>query len=76
MDCPYCGGAMQHGEVFGDGRMRVSWIPENRFNQTVMDKILSADMHRLTGATYKGGFWIPADYCKTCRKMIIETDMT
>lgn len=76
MDCPYCGGEMQHGEIYGDGRMKVSWIPESCFPQTRLDKILSADLHRLVDVTYKGGFWIPGDYCPACRKMIIETDIT
>lgn len=76
MDCPYCGSAMQHGEIYGDGRMKVSWIPQSRFPQTFWDKVLSADLHRLTDVAYKSGFWIEADYCKACKKMIIETDIT
>lgn len=76
MDCPYCGAAMQHGEIFGDPRRKLSWIPQSRYSQTRMDKILSADMHRLTQVTYKGGSWVEADFCKACKKMIIETDIT
>lgn len=76
MKCPYCGGEMQHGEIFGDPRMKISWIPENRYNKTRMDKLLSADIHRLTQVSYKSGFWIQADYCKACKKMIFETDIT
>jgi hypothetical protein len=76
MKCPYCGGEMQHGEIFGDGRMKVCWVPENRYNISIMDKLLSADMHRLKNVTYKSGFWIQADYCKACKKMIFETDIT
>lgn len=76
MDCPFCRQPMQHGEIYGDGRMKVSWVPENRFNQSLMDKILSADMHRLKNVAYKSGFWIQADYCPACKKMIFETDIT
>ena len=38
MDCPYCGSAMQHGEIYGDGRMKVSWIPQSSFPQTFWAK--------------------------------------
>jgi hypothetical protein len=41
-----------------------------------MDKLFSADMHRLKNVTYKSGAWIQADYCAACKKMIIETDIT
>lgn len=76
MDCPYCGNEMQHGEIFGDPRSKLCWVPENRFNKSFMDKLFSADMHRLKNVTYKSGAWIQADYCVACKKMIIETDIT
>ena len=76
MKCPYCDNEMQRGELCGDSRSRVSWIPENPYNKTYMDKVFSADIHRVKNVTYRAMFWIPADYCKQCGKMIIETDIT
>lgn len=76
MDCPYCGGAMQHGELHGDGREKVSWYPEKHYPQSPLDKIFSGDKRRLKNVAYKVGFWIQADWCPTCRKMIFETDLT
>lgn len=76
MDCPYCGKQMQRGEILSDPRMRISWIPENRFNKSFMDKLWSADMHRLKNVTYRSGAWIPGNYCSSCKKLIIDTEIT
>ena len=31
MDCPFCGCAMQHGEIVGDGRTKIRWEPEGLY---------------------------------------------
>ena len=76
MNCPYCGGPMEHGEITGDGRGKVRWVPEGEL-PTKLDRFFADPYRRrLTGATYKMFcFWIQSDYCPKCRKMIFDTDI-
>lgn len=75
MDCPYCGKEMQRGEICGETRTKIRWMPENRFHLSSADKLCS-EAHYVAALSAPGRFWIQADYCPACRKMIFETDIT
>ena len=76
MKCPYCNEEMQHGRLSGDGRSRVRFVQEGK-------KLSWAD--DLTGVgvvkTNKGSntsfwkFWLEADYCEKCRKIIMDAEV-
>lgn len=75
MNCPFCGKAMEHGEIVGDGRTKIRWEPEGLY-PTRLDKIFADPWHgRLTGAVYQAGVRITADFCPTCKKMVFDTDI-
>lgn len=83
MNCPYCGQEMQHGQITGSKVLRLSPPADPPGN---LHRI-SAEENRKTlhGAGLNGeildvpyaglALWIPADYCRSCKKMIFDTDI-
>ena len=74
MTCPFCGGEMETGILSGDGRSKVSWKQGDR-KTGVTDRI--AGIGTVTAARYTlTAFTIEALYCRRCKKMIFDTDVT
>ena len=74
MICPICGKEMVHGTLSGDGRSAVRW-EEEETKRPFMDKLVgigkvTAAKHTLTT------FTIEADYCRFCKKMMFDTDIS
>ena len=74
MTCPFCGGEMEKGILSGDGRSKVSWKQGDR-KTGVTDRI--AGIGTVTAARYTlTAFTIEAFFCRRCKKMIFDTDVT
>ena len=74
MTCPFCGSEMEQGILSGDGRSRVSWKQGDQ-KTGMMDSI--AGIGTVTAARYTlTAFTIEAFYCRMCKKMIFDTDVT
>lgn len=72
MECPYCRQEMKRGYLGGDGRRSVRWHEEGK-RLTVADKLVgSGTVAKATWGTFK----IPGAYCRNCKKLIIDTEIT
>ena len=73
MKCPYCEKEMQKGIISSNDRSKLFWEPENE-KLGVMDKIVGKG---IIDADYSlAKFKIKADYCKACKKMIFNTNIS
>lgn len=73
MNCPYCSKEMTPGEILGDPRSSVRFQPEG-VKYTFGDTLCG--IGKLTAARNKfSAFHIPANYCPSCRKLIIDTEV-
>lgn len=78
--CPYCGKEMQSGNITGDGRTSVRFVPDDA------EKGFLPSLERLVGGVGKinavnyaymnCGFTIKARFCADCKKMIFDTDLS
>ena len=75
MNCPFWSSEMQSGSIRFDGRSRIKWKPDNGQPVSFWDSLGGAG--RLTEAEYD--FWgngsIKGDFCPSCKKLIIDTDI-
>ena len=78
MKCPYCGEQMKSGVIRYDSRSGLRWrSKEEKISN--WDKFCDSlgGIGQLTAAEENG--WsrgsIPGEYCSTCKKLIIETDI-
>ena len=78
MQCPYCGGRMRSGEITVTGsslRNHLVWFE----GEPMSKKRKLFGIHKtgkLMQMPYVGTqFWLPADFCPKCKKMIFETDI-
>ena len=73
MLCPYCNNEMQHGEIFGDARGGMRFREDGK-KLGFFEMLAGAG--RITAVKGWAQNIIPADFCRQCKKMIIETDIT
>jgi len=74
MTCPFCGNNMVKGILSGDGRSRVTW-KEGEKKAGAMDKIVGSGI--ITAARHNlVSFTIESFFCRNCKKMIFDTDVT
>lgn len=74
MECPYCKQEMKKGCLKGDGRQKVRWQGEGKKN-SFGDKFAGAGLPE--AAKYSlGAFQLPGEYCKPCKKLIIDTEIS
>ena len=74
MEGPYCKQEMKRGYLKGDGRQKVRWQEEGK-KTSLADKFAGAGLPE--AAKYSmGAFQIPGEYCKSCKKLIIETGIS
>jgi hypothetical protein len=74
MNCPWCEREMQAGIITGDSRSKVRFQPEG-VKYSFGDLLSGTGL--LTAARY-GWFYqgTPAHFCRHCKKMVIDTDVT
>ena len=75
MLCPYCNKEMTDGNLSGDGRSPLIFSPGDK-RLPFFEMI--GGTGKLTAA--KTSFWaagsrVKAQFCKTCKKIIIDTDV-
>ena len=83
MKCPYCRKEMQHGQITGSKVLRLSPPtdkPKNLHRIGLGDDGAGIKNSGLEGmildVPYAGlAPWIPADYCRSCKKMIFDADV-
>lgn len=63
---------MKSGEIMGDGRSKVRWIPEGG-KIGLWDAV--AGKNRIDARYTLASFFIKADYCESCKKMIFDTEI-
>ncbi len=74
MICPYCGREMKKGILSGDGRNAVSWKAGDK-KVGFLERLNGSG--RVTAAEIKlASFIIESFFCRPCRKMIFDTDVT
>lgn len=73
MLCPYCGHEMKEGSIRCDVRTAVIWQEKDK-KRSFSDRLAGQGL--LSGVE-KGFFhqWIPAAYCRDCRKMILDSEV-
>lgn len=78
MACPFCGREMTRGSIRFGGRASLRWLPEGA-EKSLSDRFWDAlgGVGTLTAGrcSTRGTGTLPADYCPSCRKMILETDI-
>lgn len=74
MICPFCGSEMEKGILSGDGRSPVTWKQGDR-KTGAMDKIVGLGTVTAAKRTL-AAFTIESFFCRECRKMIFDTDVT
>ena len=78
MKCPYCGEQMTSGVIRYDGRSGLRWSTDAD-NRSGWDKFYDSigRIGQLTAAEENS--WargsVSGNYCPTCKKLIIETDI-
>ena len=75
MNCPYCNGDMQAGVIRFDGRSGMRWEKEGH-PIDFWDSL--GGIEKLTAARigfFSGGA-LPGHFCPSCKKLIIDTDVT
>jgi hypothetical protein len=74
MNCPFCGRGMRPGRLRGDARL--CWIPaEQKQPAFALKGSVPEGQVALTGDFgYWKGHTVPAYYCGTCKKVIIDTE--
>ncbi|MBE6901283.1 MAG: hypothetical protein E7478_02305 [Ruminococcaceae bacterium] len=74
MICPFCDKEMLKGTMSGDGRTRIRW-KEGDKPMGIFEGIGGIGL--VTAAKYTwGAFAIKTYFCRKCKKMIIDTDVT
>ena len=78
--CPYCGKEMQSGNITGDGRTSVRFVPDDA-EKGFMPSLerLVGGAGKLTAVNYVSlhcAFMIKARFCADCKKMIFDTDLS
>lgn len=74
MECPYCKKEMKQGYLKGDGRSKVRWQEEGK-RISLGDKMAGSGLPE--AAKYSlGTFQLPGWYCKSCKKLLIDTGIT
>lgn len=74
MNCPYCEKEMEKGVISGDGRSGVYWKAGEK-RAGFMDKL--GGEGRLNAVKYSlAVFEIDAYYCRECKKMIFDTELS
>lgn len=74
MKCPYCDNEMQKGIMSGDGRSDVYFNPGDK-PKRMIDKLGGSG--KVTAVKYTlASFKIEAWFCKHCKKLIIDTDVS
>ena len=68
MKCPYCGGEMVEGTIYGD-RYQLKWLPKT---QKLMMGIWVMDGLRLGHSGLAGRSRVEASLCESCQKMVID----
>ena len=71
MECPYCKQEMKRGYLKGDGRQKVRW-QEDGNDHALADAVFRVGLPDAVKYSW-GKFKIPGEYCKNCKKLIIET---
>ena len=74
MECPYCKQEMKRGYLKGDGRSMVRWYEEGQ-HISIADKVAGTGLPEAVEYSW-GKFKLPGEYCKSCKKLIIETGIT
>lgn len=83
MKCPFCGGEMQSGQITGGKVLRFAPPAQPPKN---LQRIGAEDNGKLVrnagfsgeilDVPYSGlSLWIPAEYCRSCKKMIFDADI-
>lgn len=74
MECPYCKQEMKRGYLKGDGRQKVRWQEEGK-RISLGDKMAGNGLPEATKYSM-GTFQLPGWYCKSCKKLLIDTGIT
>lgn len=74
MECPYCKQEMKKGYLKGDGRQKVRWQEEGKKN-SLGDKFARGGLPEAVKYSLVT-FQLPGEYCKSCKKLIIETGIS
>ena len=74
MECPYCKQEMKKGYLKGDGRQKVRWQEEGK-KTSLADKFAGAGLPEAVKYSL-GYFQLSGEYCKNCKKLIIDTGIT
>ena len=75
MNCPYCHSPMEAGIVRFDGRSGIRWEKEGE-SMGFWDSL--GGIGALTAAQIRlfSGGRLPGHFCPSCKKLIIDTDVT
>lgn len=74
MECPYCKQEMKKGYLKGDGRSKVRWKEEGK-KRSFGDTLAGVGLP-MAVKYYWVDFKIPGEYCKQCKKLIIDTEIS
>ena len=74
MECPYCKQEMKKGYLKGDGRSKVRWHEEGQ-HISITDKMAGNGLPEAVEYSW-GAFKLSGEYCKKCKKLIINTGIT
>ena len=74
MKCPYCEKEMERGYLKGDGRSKVCWHKEGK-RRTIADALARAGEPEAIKYVFLD-FKLFGEYCKSCKKLIIDTGIT
>lgn len=82
MKCPWCGQEMTHGNITGGKMLRLVPDPETPKQTHRLNRNLPPSQYEnglegmLLDVPYAGlAPWIPADYCRSCKKVIFDADI-
>ena len=78
MKCPYCGDQMKSGVIQYDSRCRLRWRSDGDTRSHLdrfFDEMDGVGLLTESKVSLWGIGRIPGDYCPSCKKLIIETDI-
>jgi len=74
MECPYCKQEMKTGYIKGDGRWKLRWREKGKVH-TFADTLAGIGFPKAVKYSW-WKFQIPGEYCKSCKKLIIDTEIS
>ena len=77
MECPYCGRQMTEGQLLGHTKGSLRFLSKENAQKSSADRFWDSlgGVGLVKGAGAFSGYRIDAQFCRNCKKMILDVDI-